>query len=76
MTAGGYALWYRLVGRYRLSQVMPFTLLVPVTSVAGGIVMLGERLTVNVALGGLIIMAAVAAIQLLPVPAPRHDERD
>ena len=72
MTAGGYALWYRLVGRYRLSQVMPFILLVPVTSVIAGVVMLDERLTFNVALGGLIIMAAVAAIQLIPAPPPRH----
>jgi O-acetylserine/cysteine efflux transporter len=76
MTAAGYALWYRLVGRYRLSQVMPFILLVPVTSVAGGIVMLGERLTFNVAVGGAIIMAAVAAIQLLPAPPPRHGDQD
>jgi O-acetylserine/cysteine efflux transporter len=76
MTAGAYALWYRLVGRYRLSQVMPFILLVPVTSVLGGVVMLGERLTFNIALGGAIIMAAVAAIQLLPAPAPRHGGGD
>ncbi|MEM7122877.1 MAG: EamA family transporter [Pseudomonadota bacterium] len=72
MTAAGYALWYRLVGRYRLSQVMPFILLVPVTSVAGGIVMLGESLTFNIALGGLIIMGAVAAIQLIPPPPERR----
>ncbi len=71
MTAGGYALWYRLIGRYRLSQVMPFILLVPVTSVIGGVVMLNERLTFNVALGGLIIMASVAAIQLIPTPPQR-----
>jgi len=74
MTAGGYTLWYRLVGRYRLSQVMPFILLVPVTSVIAGVVMLGESLTFNVALGGIIIMASVATIQLIPAPPPRQHE--
>jgi O-acetylserine/cysteine efflux transporter len=72
MTAGGYALWYRLIGRYRLSQVMPFILLVPVTSVLAGVLMLGETMSFNVALGGAIIIGSVAAIQLIPAPPPRE----
>ena len=31
-TALGYAMWYRLLGHYSVNQVMPFLLLLPVTS--------------------------------------------
>ena len=31
MTAAAYALWFRLIGAYRMNQVAPFVLLVPVT---------------------------------------------
>lgn len=64
MTVTGYALWYRLVGLYRLNQVVPFLLLVPVTSILGGIVVLGEELTFQVAIGGAIVLAAVTFIHL------------
>ncbi len=64
MTALGYAVWYRLLARYQVTQVMPFLLLLPVITVAGGVVLLGERLTLNVALGGVIVIAGVAGIIL------------
>lgn len=64
MTVTGYALWYRLVGLYRLNQVVPFLLLVPVTSILGGIVVLDEELTLQVAIGGAIVLAAVTFIHL------------
>jgi len=64
MTATGYALWFRLVGIYRMNQVIPFILLVPVTSIIGSVVFLGEVLTGWVIAGGLIVMASVAFIHL------------
>lgn len=64
MTAGGYALWYRLVGTYRMNQIAPFVLLVPVTSIAASILFLGEELTVQVAIGGLVVLGAVTYIHL------------
>lgn len=64
MTALGYALWYRLLGLYSVNQVMPFLLLLPVTSVAGGIAFLGESLTPKIALGGCLAIAGVALITL------------
>jgi O-acetylserine/cysteine efflux transporter len=70
MTAGGYALWYRLVGIYRLNQIVPFLLLVPVTSIAGGILVLGEELSTNVAIGGAIVLAAVTFIHLSQARPP------
>jgi len=62
MTALGYALWYHLLGKHRVNQVMPFVLLVPAVTVAGGVLLLGEELTLRVAIGGLIVIAGVAAL--------------
>ena len=64
MTALAYAIWYRLLGRYSVNQVMPFLLLLPVTSVFGGIFLLGESLTLKIALGGCLAILGVAMITL------------
>ena len=64
MTAFAYAMWYRLLGLYNVNQVMPFLLLLPVTSVIGGILFLGESLTVKIMLGGCLAIAGVAMITL------------
>ncbi|MCW9049077.1 MAG: EamA family transporter, partial [Deltaproteobacteria bacterium] len=60
----GYGLWYYLVGKYDVNRVVPFTLLVPVAGVLGGVFMLGEELTLAKVLGGAVILAGVAMIQL------------
>ncbi len=74
MTALAYALWYRLLGRYSVNQVMPFLLLLPVTSVFGGIVFLDESLTLKIATGGFLAVFGVALITLqrfrLPLRPP------
>ena len=62
MTALGYSLWYTLLRRHPVGQVAPFLLLLPVFSVIGGVVLLGERLTPQIALGGLVVIAGVAVI--------------
>ena len=64
MTALAYALWYRLLGHYTVNQVMPFLLLLPVTSVFGGIFFLGESLTTKIALGGCLAIVGVAMITI------------
>ena len=64
MTALGYGLWYRLLGHYSVNQVMPFLLLLPVTSVFGGIFFLGESLTPKIALGGCLAITGVAMITI------------
>ena len=66
MTAGGYGLWYHLLGIYRVNQVMPFLLLIPIATVLSGIVLLGEIPLLIVVLGGAIIMAGVAVILFEP----------
>jgi O-acetylserine/cysteine efflux transporter len=64
MTALGYGLWYRLLGHYSVNQVMPFLLLLPVTSVFGGIFFLDESLTIKIALGGCLAIVGVAMITI------------
>ena len=68
MTALAYALWYRLLGHYTVNQVMPFLLLLPVTSVLGGIFFLGESLTTKIALGGSLAIIGVAMITIQRMP--------
>ncbi|WP_136659057.1 EamA family transporter [Nitratireductor sp. XY-223] len=62
MTVIGYSLWYSLVRRHPLNQIAPFLLMLPVFSVAGGALFLGERLTPQVMIGGAIVIAGVAFI--------------
>ncbi len=62
MTALGYGLWYTLVARHPISRVGPFLLLLPVTSILGAVLLLGESLTLHTALGGAIVIAGVAFI--------------
>lgn len=62
MTAVGYGCWYHVLGRYPASRVGPFLLLTPVTSVIGGALFLGERLTALTVLGGATIIFGVAIL--------------
>ena len=64
MTALAYGIWYRLLGHYSVNQVMPFLLLLPVTSVFGGIFFLGETLTIKIASGGCLAIIGVAMITI------------
>ncbi len=70
MTALGYGLWYSLVVRYPVSRVGPFLLLLPVFTVIGGVTLLGESLTLQVAAGGVIVIVAVVFILTGPTPTP------
>lgn len=58
----GYGLWYGLLQRYAVNQAMPFTLLMPAVGVAAGVVMLGEALTWQRVVGGLITVVGVGII--------------
>lgn len=57
-----YALWYRLMMRYRVDEVMPFSVLMPVVGVILSIVELGEPVTLGLAIGGSILTAGLAII--------------
>jgi len=64
MTAFGYGLWYTLVRKHPISHIAPFLLLLPVFSVIGGVLFLGETLAWTSVVGGLIVIAGVAFILL------------
>ena len=64
MTGLGYYLWYSLVRKHPVSMVAPFLLTLPVFSILGGVMFLGERLTTQIAGGGGIVILGVAFILL------------
>ncbi|NQV46712.1 MAG: EamA family transporter [Rhodospirillaceae bacterium] len=62
MTGLGYTIWYHLIGKYKINQVMPFLLLLPVTSVAGSMLVLGERPGFWEFIGSAVVIIGVAVI--------------
>src|SRR5262249_32333192 len=51
-----YSAWYQVLGRYRVDQVTPFILLMPIAGVITGALALGEALTARVLIGGAVIL--------------------
>ena len=64
VTLFGYSVWYRMMRRFSLNQVMPFTLLVPVFGVLSGVLFLGDHLTRLMLLGAALTIAGIAIIVL------------
>ena len=62
MTALGYYFWYTLIRTYQVEKVAPFLLLLPVFSLAGGVIFLGEALSFMKVIGGLIVILGVAFV--------------
>jgi O-acetylserine/cysteine efflux transporter len=71
MTALGYGLWYRLVNKYSINLVMPFTLLLPIVTVLSAIMLLDERPRPIVLLGGAVTIIGVAVIIVRDNPFAR-----
>jgi O-acetylserine/cysteine efflux transporter len=69
---GAYTIWYGLLRRFRVDQVMPFSLLMPAVGVLTGVLLLGESVTLQELAGGAVIMAGLAVVIFGkgPVPAP------
>ena len=59
MTALGYVVWFRLLRRYPVGTIMPFALLVPVSSMVGGVVFLGEVLGLLATAGAVLVMSGL-----------------
>ena len=62
MNIVGYGAWYHVLGRYEVNRAAPYLLLLPVASVAGGVVFLGETPTMRILAGGVIVIAGIALI--------------
>ena len=61
MTVLGYSIWYHLLSTVDVSKVSPFLMLLPITSIIAGMILLDEKLTPSMILGGLLIMSGVAS---------------
>lgn len=66
MTCFGYFLWNSLIRRHDVGVVAPFLLLLPVFSLIGGMLVLGEEPTAEKLLGGIVILLGVAIITIRP----------
>ena len=60
--AGGYILWYKLLVRNRIDQLLPFTLLMPPIGVATGVVWFEESLQTSLIAGGVVILLGLAIV--------------
>ena len=69
----GGAIWAWLLGRHPASVVAPFTLLVPITGLASGYLVLGERVTAHEIAGGLLIIAGIAVTLIKRQPAEARE---
>ena len=67
-----YGIWYRMLGRYGVNQMMAFTLLVPVFGVISGVALLGEPFSLALVVGALLTITGVGIIVLR---RPRLAER-
>ncbi|MDJ0950490.1 MAG: EamA family transporter [Alphaproteobacteria bacterium] len=72
MTALGYGIWYRLLGQLQVNQVGPFLLLLPVASVIGSVIILGERLTALTVAGGVVVIAGLTVMTVQRSPFVRR----
>jgi O-acetylserine/cysteine efflux transporter len=69
-----YSIWYGLLRRYRVDQIAPFALLMPITGVLASAVFLGERPSLLSLLGGVIILFGLALVVGLPeAPSTRAE---
>ena len=68
MTALGYYFWNTLIRTYAIEKVAPFLLLLPVFSLIGGVLFLGELISIAKILGGLIVILGVAFVSLEKKP--------
>ena len=77
MTAVGYAMWNALLRRNPVSAVAPFLLLLPVFSVAGAAVILKEEPSLQVLLGGGVVLLGLGMIFFQPrTPSPQNHHTD
>jgi len=58
-----YTLWYKLLVKLSVNQVVPFTLIAPVIGVAAGVMILGEAFTIYKLVGGALTLLGVGIIQ-------------
>tara|TARA_B100000795_G_scaffold226955_1_gene183135 strand:+ start:254 stop:1129 length:876 start_codon:yes stop_codon:yes gene_type:complete len=62
MTVLGYSAWYQLLSSVDVSKVSPFLMLLPITSIIAALIFYpDEKFTIEMAIGGFLIMTGVAS---------------
>lgn len=64
MTAIGYSAWYTLVKSVPFSSVAPFLLLTPVTTIIFGYFVIGDVLTMTMAVGSVLVLGGIAVTSI------------
>jgi drug/metabolite transporter (DMT)-like permease len=64
-----YGLWYPLMRKYVVNQVVPHSLLIPAPTVGASYLILGDRLDWQSALAGATTIVGIAVIMLRRMPA-------
>ncbi|MBF0277238.1 MAG: EamA family transporter [SAR324 cluster bacterium] len=62
MTALGYGIWYAVLSRNHVSQVMPFLLLMPIFTIILSVLILDETLGTAMIIGGITVLIGLAII--------------
>ena len=68
MTVLGYGIWYRVLSRNPVSNVMPVMLLLPVFTITSSILFLGEQPTLMIFTGGAVVIGGVFLIVMTKDP--------
>ena len=58
-----FILWYRLLSKFSVDKVSPYSLLMPFFSMIGSILILGEHVTIYNYVGAFITVAGIAVVQ-------------
>lgn len=67
----GFGLWNRLLSRHQVARVAPFSLLVPVVGIATSAIVLGEHISLPIALAAATVLAGLALVTSAPAaPSP------
>ena len=66
----GFSLWFWLIARCSMGRVAPFGLLLPVFALMSSVLFLGERMTPQLIVGGLLAISGVALTQVKPRTRP------
>ena len=74
MTVAGYGVWFTVLRRNPVSHVMPVLLLLPVFTIAFSVLLLGERPSMGVLLGGVVVLTGVAMIVFAKPAAPTAED--
>lgn len=61
-TIVAHGCWYYLLSLYRVNQVTPYSLLIPIFGISSSIILLDEFLTWQIVIGGVITILGVAVI--------------